>query len=873
MIQMTKKQGNMCRSVILILYAALLLGTFLYGLLKNELFYEKNGYDTGQYELLMEKSMGKPCRRGAVCKTGILPENIGSRTVMFIYSDHQNIKIKVSGETILSYDATKQPSRWLIQKLTPSMSGQPIHITMKNIGKVKTAYLTPVYVGDKTSIIYQLIRVYGFTVLTAVVMIFIGILMIIGTGLTKTSGKWEFLYLGAYFLFAGMWFIIHSKLRQLYWSVGNNADIMMFIVLTVTVLSFLAYLFYGFRENKKFNQIVLQIGTGGLLIGCLVDLYYRGILKSTDSCMGSTWGNIVFAVCGIYEYVAWNRERRKRERKALADNEEKTVFLEKMSHQIRTPVNSVLGMNTLIEEESHNPSVIEYANDIENAGNVLVSIIDDILDFSKINTGEIELKPVSYRMSSLLNDCYNMISIRDMEKNLRFEVNVNQTMPDYLYGDMVRIRQIMMNLLTNAVKYTENGQVELCLDYEYQNEDTILLKIDVRDTGIGIKQESMDKLFLPYQRVDQKKNHSIEGTGLGLSITKHLVELMKGEIQVHSVYGNGSVFSVIIPQMVTDRDAIGSFDSKLSSTNAFSKENLNWFVARDAKVLVVDDAVMNCKVMVGILKKTKMQIHTVGSGEECIERLAEEKYDLIFMDHLMPGMDGVQTLHAIREQKQGINYNTPVIMLTANALVGAKQTYIEEGFSDYLSKPVNAKKLRDICLRYIPKEKIELIREPEEKNQEEKNQEEKNQEEKNQHADQKKEKELGDRSENREKRSMSAMEELNQFLDAETGMEYCMEDEDLYLEIIQDYIDNSRREELEKAYKESDYHSYCVSVHALKSTSKTIGALELSEEAKELEDAAAREDADYIASHHGLLITKYDELLSKLQDVVSRFGK
>ena len=229
----------------------------------------------------------------------------------------------------------------------------------------------------------------------------------------------------------------------------------------------------------------------------------------------------------------------------------------------------------------------------------------------------------------------------------------------------------------------------------------------------------------------------------------------------------------------------------------------------------------------------------------------------------MPGMDGVQTLHAIREQKQGINYNTPVIMLTANALVGAKQTYIEEGFSDYLSKPVNAKKLRDICLRYIPKEKIELIREPEEKNQEEKNQ----------HVDQIKEKELVDRSENHEKRSMSAMEELNQFLDAETGMEYCMEDEDLYLEIIQDYIDNSRREELENAYKESDYHSYCVSVHALKSTSKTIGALELSEEAKELEDAAAREDADYIASHHGLLITKYDELLSKLQDVISEFGK
>lgn len=877
MIQMSKQKSNLCRSGILILYAVLLLATVLFGIFKNYFPFEKNGYDTGRYELLIKGSTEKIGKSKTVKKTVRLPENISSGTVLFVYSNHQDVNIKVNGKTILAYDSTDQTGRWIIQKLDQSMSDQRVMITMKSSGKTGTTYMTPVYIGDKTSIIYQLIRVYGYTVLTAVLMMFIGLLMVVGTSLIRMDGRWEFICLGAYFLFAGLWLAIHSRLRQLYWAAGNDADIMMIVVMIIAIASFLSYFILGVRRFHQSDQIVLRIGTGGLLIGCLVDLWYRGIMKSTDSCIGVTWGDIVFVACGIYEFIRWNRKRCKKERYTIANNEEKTVFLEKMSHQIRTPVNSVLGMNTLIEEESRNPDVIEYANDIENAGNVLVSIIDDILDFSKINTGEIELQPVSYRMSSLLNDCYNMISIRATEKDLKFDVSVNKTMPDYLYGDMVRIRQIMMNLLTNAVKYTETGKVELNLDYELQDEDSILLKIEVRDTGIGIQADNLDKLFIPYQRVDQKKNRSIEGTGLGLSITRHLVELMKGEIQVDSVYGSGSVFSVVIPQRVMDKEVIGTFDSRLSSADSFSKQNLNWFTAEGAKILVVDDAAMNCKVMAGILKKTRMQIQTAGSGEECIKRLADDKYDIIFMDHLMPGIDGIQTLHAIKAQKRGLNYNTPVVMLTANALVGARQEYLEEGFSDYLSKPVNARKLLEVCLRFIPEWKIKPSQKPEENSQyTEKTEHIDKPAENSQYTEETKENEEiieKEYAENHEEQPQSAMEELNQFLDTETGMEYCMEDEDLYLEIIQDYIDNSRKEELEKAYKESDYHSYCVSVHALKSTSKTIGAMKLSELAKELEDAASREDAAYIASHHDSLIAKYDELLGRLQDAVSMFGK
>lgn len=393
-------------------------------------------------------------------------------------------------------------------------------------------------------------------------------------------------------------------------------------------------------------------------------------------------------------------------------NRAKSDFLASMSHEIRTPINGVLGMDTMILNECKDPVILDYAENIRTAGNSLLSIINDILDLSKIESGKMELVKTDYELFSVINDSFHMMEMRAKEKGLSFTVENEPDVPAMLHGDEVRIRQIINNFLSNAVKYTEKGNVKLYIGSkphtDIDGEKYVNLVIKVSDTGIGIKKEEIEKLFGTFQRLDTVKNRNIQGTGLGLKITKQLIELMDGKVEVLSTYGSGSTFIAEIPQKICGPSVLGLFSEKFSSVSQIRKDNGGGLLFDKAKVLVVDDVKMNILVFKGILKETKIGIDMALSGEECLQKIGKTKYDIIFMDHLMPDMDGIETLHKMQEDKTHMNADTPVIVLTANAIVGMKEQYLKEGFSGYLSKPVEQNSLIKLISEFLPEDKVAL---------------------------------------------------------------------------------------------------------------------------------------------------------------------
>ncbi|MBR1833428.1 MAG: response regulator, partial [Ruminiclostridium sp.] len=365
---------------------------------------------------------------------------------------------------------------------------------------------------------------------------------------------------------------------------------------------------------------------------------------------------------------------------AQARNEAKSQFLSNMSHEIRTPINAILGMNEMILRESSESSTLEYAENIRNAGNTLLGLVNDILDFSKIEAGKMNIIPVDYDLASLLNDLVTMIQTRAEAKGLELAVKVDSSIPDHLHGDEIRIKQAVTNILTNAVKYTEHGTVTISVTYEKygpeNGEDQIGLRFSVADTGIGIKQEDIRKLFSAFERIEEERNRTIEGTGLGMNITQRLLTMMGSRLEVESEYGKGSVFSFTVKQKVVSPEPIGNYEETYRNTIAGRKHYKEKFTAPDANILVTDDTRMNLTVFVSLLKKTMIHIDTAESGDECIALAAKKKYDVIFLDHRMPEKDGIETLQELLAAKDSPNSGTPVICLTANAVSGAKEMYL-----------------------------------------------------------------------------------------------------------------------------------------------------------------------------------------------------
>ena len=585
------------------------------------------------------------------------------------------------------------------------------------------------------------------------------------------------------------------------------------------------------RDNKGVAELVSVHGA----ISCSLNFSLARDFHDDPYCI----------VCFVYDLT---KEKNMLEEVVRA-NEAKSQFLANMSHEIRTPINGILGMDSVLLKECHDENLREYAKNIQSAGQSLLSIINDILDISKIESGKMEILTIRYQLFSVLNDCYNLTKIKLQNKPVSFIMQINEKLPSWLYGDEVRIRQIINNFLSNAVKYTKEGNITFELDFEEKTDEQILLVITVRDTGIGIKEEDLGKLFESFTRIEEKRNRNIEGTGLGLNLTKNLVNLMGGEVFAESTYGKGSCFTAKIPQKIADAKPMGDFGKRYQQYLSTSDDDKLSFLAPDAKILVVDDVTMNLKVVEGLLKATKIQIDTAVSGSECLECVKTTPYQMIFLDHMMPEMDGLETLEHMKNLADNPNAQTPVIMLTANAIVGAKEEYIEAGFTDYLTKPIRETELLEMILKYLPEELVcenggQGI-------------------EKSQDAQDMEQPEVGGEG----AEPLQRLEQL-EGLDVKTGLTYCMNEEDFYIEMLQEFLQADKASQLKHFLAEEDWDNYRTTVHALKSTSLTIGAAHLSGEAKALEMAAKEGNMDYIRSHHDGVMDEYKELTDHLKEIL-----
>lgn len=526
---------------------------------------------------------------------------------------------------------------------------------------------------------------------------------------------------------------------------------------------------------------------------------------------------------------------------ALAANEAKGKFLARMSHEIRTPINVVLGMDEMILRESKEPNVREYAMDIRTAGQSLLSLINDILDFSRIDSGKMEIVPVEYEISSMIHDLVNMTLQRAKSKGLQLVVEIDHEIPAGLYGDDMRIRQVLINILTNAVKYTEKGTVWLRIRSRVDGE-TAVLYFEVEDTGIGIRKEDLPKLTAEFERIEEDRNRNIEGTGLGVSITVQLLALMGSKLQVESEYGKGSKFYFELEQRIADSTPIGDFESKVRQmAENFSYESS--FIAPEAKLLVVDDNVVNRKVLRNLLKETQIQISEAGGGEECLSLVQENHYDLIFLDHMMPKMDGVETLRRMKDFGEFPCKGTPVVILTANAVSGAREAYLKEGFDDFLSKPIVPDKLEDMIRKMLP-EKLQ------------------------QEAGERKESEAG----------RAAVESLPEELPVVEGIDWNyawlhLPDMELLAYAVTEFYDQieSAADNLERAYEQiadaAYLEQYCIQVHAMKSLAATVGIITLSGVARVLESAAKDGKINVITAMTDIFLEEWRSYRLRLQGI------
>lgn len=702
--------------------------------------------------------------------------------------------------------------------LQPSDAGKTLRL-VRDGNDTNGSNIRPLYIGTSLGIIERIVRSNIFFFILTIALLIISIIAVIIGLVLRFSRKLNspITSMGLGVLFVTLWLIFDSELFQIVFRTQYIDGTMSFIMMLMLPYPFLYYL-DSLQEHRYrlifaylalFLEIVtisacllhfsgtldflsmlpfLAVSEGIVIAFCIVSMamdcakgYYRSYLVSFIGISG-------FALSGIIELILvltvddrydgssiifglfWTitfailhqlyavREAQKEAAVAVRASETKTNFLANMSHEIRTPMNAILGMDEMILREAKgNEKIIKYATDIRSAGNMLLSIINDILDLSKIESGKAELIPVDFEICSVINDLINIVKKRADEKELQFSFDAAEDIPIRFHGDEIRVRQVMLNIMNNAVKYTSAGSVSASLRIDknvkgmiptdnmrsgegsgstesgvtakngeavksgdtLKTGDTVTLVVTVKDTGIGIKDEDKEKLFTPFDRLEQTKNRNIEGTGLGLNIAGNYVALMGGRIDVDSVYGEGSTFTVYLPMTVVDPTPIGDFTERVKELRVNGDDYRPMVIAPNASALIVDDNEMNLEVISGLMESTRIRVDVALSGPEGITKMEKKRYDIVFLDQMMPGMDGVTTLKLMRAKFD--MRNVSVIALTADAVTGAREFYLEKGFDDYISKPVKAEALESVLSNHLParllltKEDIDRIVAAEEK--------------------------------------------------------------------------------------------------------------------------------------------------------------
>ncbi len=623
-----------------------------------------------------------------------------------------------------------------------------------------SGYMEEILCGEKWDLVSYLFGQHGASALMAAFLFLIGITIMIAyqplVPIFKSGGNKEMFSLGMLVVMTSSWLLSESKLRQFFfpnstismymgflmmmllpyaflsyldkvqksryekvysvimlWTMVNFVVCMglqiagskdffetmtsSHILLGVTIFEMLATILYDMKKGFIVEYRPVAIGMAGILFASVIEIVLshtvNAKLNGVPLCI-SLIGFVCAAGIKVGKEVTTIESEKQT---AIAARRSQALFLANMSHEIRTPINTIIGMNEMILREEENKEIKGYAKHIKRSGQMLLALINEILDFSKIEAGKLEIVPVEYSLTTLIGDISEEMQKRAKEKGLTFQAQIEQGLPARLSGDEIRVKQILNNLLSNAIKYTKQGSVILSVK-SLKEEDSFQLYISVSDTGIGIREEDIDHLFDSFQRLEIEKNRHIQGTGLGLCITKQLVDVMGGCIEVSSVYGEGTCFEVILPQEI-----ISMTEPEEMLIQPERREG-EYFRAPDAFVLGVDDNRMNLKVLKALLKRSEVKLDLAISGSQAIERTREKKYDLILMDHMMPEMDGIETLHLIRGEDGNPNQETKVIALTANAIQGAEQEYRNEGFDDYISKPIDPEYLDRILEKYLTDE-------------------------------------------------------------------------------------------------------------------------------------------------------------------------
>lgn len=770
-----------------------------------------------------------------------------------------------------------------------------------------TGILYTVYAGNLMGIWSYFFQLYGVELMVAFVTLILSIVVIFASMMLRRffRRRVPLEYLGWGTLIAAVWIIANSSFRQLIFSSLSVTNDITFLMIMLFALPYLLYMdeIQNGRYRKAYHimEIIIiinffvctalhvtelcdftdtisyvsafcifsialiiitilldlkkgfckeytyvAIGICGVSVAGFVQIisYFRrvSVFKGVTLAVGLIFLLVFSTISTIRQIMYMDREKQQ----ALSASEAKGRFLANMSHEIRTPIHAILGMDAMILRESKETQIRAYALDIKSAGETLLSLINDILDISKIESGKLEIIPVDYDFSSLIHDIMNMIEIKARDKGLELHLSVDREIPSRLWGDDVRIRQILVNLMTNAVKYTETGSVTLTVRADVQG-DMADVTFLVADTGIGIKEEDREKLFAEFERVEEKRNRNVEGTGLGMSITTRLLDQMGSKLEVKSVYGEGSVFSFTIRQKILNAEPVGDLEQRIKQ-QAVEYTYEVMFTAPEAQILLVDDNVVNRRVFVNLLKATKVKIDEASGGAQCLEMVCQKQYDLIFLDHMMPDIDGIEVLHEMQSWKDFPCKNTPVVALTANAVSGAKEMYCKEGFCDFLPKPVKPEKLEKMMMEMLPKEKVNS--QPQ-------------------------------KTESPEPETAKAEEEVVlpelDGIDWNYARLYCrdtaiLKDTVQYFHDMTDtdaaQLEDIMKDVMKGEARQEALRQFRVKVHAMKNSAAMIGAISLAGVAKILEYAARDERAEVIGSITPVFLQEWRKMKDVLKPVV-----